>query len=179
MNGKLKKNVGQFKGYNCDRIFLDGMELYLIGGSEVPVESKGEFMGARLGEKAVKIQRGNPPSSVFSLPRDVSYDHDMDADEEMADMARRTIQALLNGDMPPAGDEDGELPDLTAMGSHSAGSGSSPGQKPPTEKTPGKVEAGLKKDAEDVGQAARKEAKDATIDGVREGVRSVIKGFFN
>ncbi|MBU1000971.1 MAG: hypothetical protein KKE73_00435 [Proteobacteria bacterium] len=39
-------------------------------------------------------------------------------------------------------------------------------------------DAGLGQDAKDVGQAARDEAKDSTIEGVREGVRDMFKSIF-
>ncbi|MBG0778091.1 MAG: hypothetical protein H0S85_16825 [Desulfovibrionaceae bacterium] len=43
----------------------------------------------------------------------------------------------------------------------------------------GSGSATLKQDAKDVGQAAKDEAKDTTIDEVRQGVREVFKGLFN
>lgn len=46
---------------------------------------------------------------------------------------------------------------------------------PPQGQTGGVIE----QDAQDVGQAAHQEAKDATIDEVREGVRSVFKSLFD
>ncbi|BBD07368.1 hypothetical protein [Desulfovibrio ferrophilus] len=51
-------------------------------------------------------------------------------------------------------------------------------QQPPQQSQQQSDSTGLGQDAKDVGQAARDEAKDSTIEGVREGVRDVFKSLF-
>ncbi|MCP4722958.1 MAG: hypothetical protein GY860_26190 [Desulfobacteraceae bacterium] len=81
----------------------------------------------------------------------------------MQDQAKTVIQQLLNG---------------TAQISSTGGSADTQSQipVPPQESQTGDV---LKQDAKDVGQAARQETKDATVDEVKEGVRSIFKSFFD
>lgn len=163
MEGTLEKNASTILGYNCDKVTMTGSIIYTISGTDLALKINGNMMGIKINQVATDVQKVSPPSSKFGLPANINFEHDEQADLMMQDQAKTVIQQLLNG---------------TAQISSAGGSADTQSQipAPPQESQTGDV---LKQDAKDVGQAARQETKDATVDEVKEGVRSIFKSFFD
>ena len=82
----------------------------------------------------------------------------------MQDQAKTVIRELLK-------DNPGQI--------SSADNSSNTQSKMPTPPQKSSTGGALGQDAKDVGQAARQETKDATIDEVKEGVRGIFKSLFD
>jgi len=164
MEGTLQKNATQILGYNCDKVTMMGTVLYTISGTDLALKMNGNLMGIKFSQSAINVKKESSPSSKFQPPPNIIFERDKQADQIMQEQARSVIQELLNnkpGQIESAGNTTGNQTQIPA---------------PPQKSQTGEV---LKQDTKDVGQAARQETKDATIDEVREGVRSIFKSIFD
>jgi hypothetical protein len=168
MNGSLEENAATFMGYKCDKVILMGTTAYNISGSELPLKIQGETMGIKILQEATDLSTGKVSSSKFDLPQGIQFDHDPATDQMMKEQAQAAIQNLLEGKSPMAG----------AMTTQPAANIPQDQASAP-QTTQSSSDYGLGQDAEDVGQAARQETKDATIDEVQEGVRTLFKSLFD
>lgn len=164
MEGTIQKNATKILGYNCDKVTMTGTILYTISGTDLALKTNGDMMGVKFNQSAISVKKESGPSSRFQPPSNIIFEHDKQTDQMMQDQARTVIRELLK-------DKPEQI--LSA--------GSSAGTQPQIPAPPQKSSTGgaLGQDAKDVGQAARQETKDATIDEAKEGVRSMFKSIFN
>ncbi|MEN8211205.1 MAG: hypothetical protein ABFR31_05765 [Thermodesulfobacteriota bacterium] len=164
MEGTLEENAAEIMGYSCDKVTMAGTVVYIISKTDLVLKMNGNTMGVQMNQAATNIRKKSAPSSKFELPSNIIFEHDKQADQMMHNQAKSVIQELLK-------DNPGQL--------SSAGNYSNTQSHIPT--PPQKSQAGgvLEEDAKDVGQAARQESKNSTIDEAKEGVRSVFKSIFN
>ncbi len=165
MEGSIQKKAIKILGYNCDKVTMTGTTLYTITGTDLALKLNGNMMGIKIDQVATRVKKESPPSSKFGLPSDINFEHDEQADQMMQEQAKTVIRHLL----------EGKPMEISSTGASANTQNQIP--TPPTQKSQtGEV---LEQDAKDVGQAAKQEAKDATIDEVTEGVRSVFKSLFD
>ncbi len=164
MEGTLQKNATKILGYNCDKVTMTGTILYAISGTDLALKINGDMMGIKIRQIAISVKKESGPSGKFKLPLNINFEHDKQADQMMQDQAKTIIQNLLEGN-------SGQM-SSAASGTKTHSQTSMPQQQSQS----GNV---LEQDAKDVGQAAKQETKDATIDEVKEGVRSVFKSLFD
>lgn len=165
MGGKLQKNATKILGYNCDRVIMSGLTSYTISGTDIVLKMSGNTMGMKMNQAATSVKKESGPSSKFKVPSNINFEYDQQADKMLQDQAKIIIQNLLEGNN-------------SSQMSNSANSSQTYSQ-PAASSEKSQAGAALSQDAKDVGQAARQETKDATIDEVKEGVRSVFKSLFD
>lgn len=164
MEGAIQKNATKILGYNCDKVTMKGTTLYAISGTDLTLKINGDMMGIKINQIANSVKKESGPSAKFSLPSNIIFEHDKQADQMMQDQAKNTIQNLLAGN-------SGKTP--------SADNSTKTYSSSPASSQENQTGSVLEQDAKDVGQAAKQETKDATIDEVKGGVRSVFKSLFN
>ncbi len=164
MEGTILKNATKILGYNCDKVTMAGTTLYVINSTDLTLKINGNMMGVKINQVATSVKKDSAPSSKFKLPSNIHFENDKQADQMMQKQATTSIQRLLDGN--------------SEQMSNTANSAQTHSQ---TSMSPQKSQAGnvLEQDAKEVGQAVRQETKDATIDEVKEGVRSVFKSLFD
>lgn len=170
MNGKLEKNVTTIMGYACDKVSIMGTTAYTISNSELPLKIEGNTMGIQVSQMVTSIRKGNAPYSKFNLPAGIDFEHNQAADQMMQTQAKSVMQNLLAGKHPVSAETSPQQPGYQQPGYQQQGSA------PQQQDQAGQA---LEDDAKDVGQAARQETKDATVDEVQEGVRSIFKSIFD
>jgi hypothetical protein len=159
MEGSVEKKAVKILGYTCDKVSMTGVVVYAITGTDLPLKTTGDIMGIKINQVASKVMKGNVHPSKFALPTNIEFEHDVQADLLMAEQAKTIIQSLLEG----------------RVATHT---NQAPRQMP-DEKAKTQSDNGLGQDANDVGHAARQEAKDETTDEVRESVRALFKSVFD
>ena len=159
MEGTVEKKAVKILGYTCDKVSMTGVVVYTITGTDLPLKTTGDIMGIKINQVASKVVKGNVHPSKFALPTNIEFEHDVQTDLLMAEQAKTIIQSLLEG----------------RVATHT---NQAPGQMP-DEKTKTQSDNGLGQDANDVGHAARQEAKDETTDEVRESVRALFTSVFD
>ena len=164
MEGILEKNAAKIMGYSCDKVTTAGTIVYTISKTDLVLKMNGNMMGVQMNQVATNIRKESAPSSKFELPSNIIFEHDKQADHMMQDQAKTVIRELLK-------DNPGQI--------SSADNSSNTQSKMPTPPQKSSTGGALGQDAKDVGQAARQETKDATIDEAKEGVRSMFKSIFN
>lgn len=169
MNGSLEKKAATILGYACDRVSAMGTTAYVISGSDLPLKVAGNTMGIEISQNATEIKTGAAPASRFELPQGIRFDHDEEMDRMMKEQAQAAVQNILQGNRPEAGSAQAGAT-YPQAGTQETDRPSSAGSQA------GQV---LEDDAAEVGQAAHQEAKDATIEEVREGVQNVFKSLFD
>ena len=162
MGGTVEKKAATLLGYACDRVTLMGTTAHTISGSALPLKIQGNVMGIKISQVATDLKTGRAPASKFELPKGISFETDPETDRMIREQARSAIQNLLAGKNPA----DGSSESLPAAADDTARARDEGGDV-------------LEEDARDVGEAAHQEAKEATMDEVREGVQNVFKGLFN
>jgi len=164
MEGKCQKNAAKILGFNCDKVTMGGIISYTISGTDLVLKTDGTMMGMKINHVATRVKKKSAPSSRFKLPSNINFEQDKQADQMMQNQAKAAIRELLK-------DNPGRI-------SSAGGSADIQSQMPTP---PQKSQAGgvLEQDAKDVGHAAKQEAKDATIDEVKDSVRGVFKSIFN
>lgn len=167
MNGSLEKNAATIMGYACDKVSVMGTTAYTLSGSDLPLKIEGDTMGVKVLQTVSNIQKGSVPSSKFKLPSTLVFEHDASIDQMMQTQAKTAIQNLLAGKNPVNAGMEAQIKQTPAF----SGQQASP--------QPSQAGSVLKQDAKDIGQSAHQEAKDATINEVKEGVKSLFKGMFN
>ncbi len=164
MGGTVEEKAATLLGYSCDRATMMGTTAYTISGSDLPLKIEGQVMGITISQVATELKTGKAPASKFELPQGITFENDPDTDRMIKEQARSMIQNLVEGKnpsegsspgMPSAAYDQGEAQDESAVGDM------------------------VEEDAKDVGEAAHQEAKDATIEEVREGVQNMFKGLFD
>ncbi len=170
MDGSLEKNAATILGYTCDKVTLMGTTAYNISGSEVPMKIQGDTMGIKIHQQATDITTSSVPSSRFNLPQGINFVNDPATDQMMRDQAKTMMQNLVEGKSPMAG----SMPQAPA-----GDSSYSQAEQVSHQDSQSSNDYGLGQDAKDVGQAARQEAKDNTIEEVQEGVKSLFKSMFD
>ncbi len=164
MEGSLEENAAEIMGYSCDKVTMSGTIVYTISKTDLVLKMNGNMMGIQMNQAATNIRQESAPSSKFELPSNIVFEYDKQADQMMQDQAKIVIRELLK-------DNPGQI---SSTGNYSNTQSQMP--TPPQKSQTGGV---LEQDAKDVGQAARQETKDATIDEVKDGVRSIFKSIFN
>lgn len=164
MGGTVEKKAATLLGYACDRVTMMGTTAHTISGSGLPLKIEGNVMGIKISQVATQLKTGSVPASKFDLPKGIVFENDPATDRMIREQARSVIQNLVAGKNPAAGGSAG-------MPAASYDQGETQDQSA--------VEEVVEEDAKDVGEAAHQEAKDATIDEVREGVQNVFKGLFD
>lgn len=157
MEGRVEKKASKILGYTCDKVTMAGVVSYTITGTDLPLKITGDMMGIKINQVAIKVTKGNVQASKFKLPVNIDFQHDVQADQMMQEQAKTVMQTLLEG-------------------------GTARHTSPPfPEEQEQQSQAGLvlEQDAKDVGNAGKQEAKDATTEEVREGVRSLFKSIFD
>ena len=164
MEGRVEKNASKILGYTCDKVSMTGVVAHTITGTDLPLKTTGDIMGMKINQVATKVMKGDVHPSKFALPTNIEFEHDVQTDLMMEEQAKTIIQSLLEGKVATHTNPSvtQQLPQQTIA--------------QPTEPQP---DNGLEQDANDVGNAARQEAKDATTDEVREGVRAIFKSVFD
>ena len=168
MNGTLEKNAVTLLGYDCDKVTVMGTTAYNISGSALPLKIQGDTMGIQISQEATDLSTGSVSSSKFNLPQGIEFEHDPAGDRMMKDQAKLAVQNLAAGKSVMAG---------AAQQATAADYSQTQPQTQP--QSSGSSDTGLAQDAKDVGEAARQETKDATIDEVKEGVQSLFKSIFD
>lgn len=179
LDGNLRKNATKIMGYKCDQVSLMGTMVYTISGTDLPLKIEGNTMGIKINEVATNIKKGSVPASKFDLASNIQFYHDKQADLMMQAQAEGVIQNLLLGKRPGGLDGAGQN-DRSAdfqqqyeeMQQYQAQ------QQAYEQQQQNRAGQMIQQDASDIGQAARQEAKDATVEEVREGVRNLFKGVF-
>ncbi|MDD9304045.1 MAG: hypothetical protein HUK40_17535 [Desulfobacter sp.] len=164
LNGTVEKNAVNILGYDCDKVTVMGTTAYNISGSALPLKIQGDTMGIKIFQEAVNLSTGSVLSSKFNLPPGIEFEYDPVADQMMKEQAQEMVKNLVEGKSPMAGAVPPAQTESYAQ--------------PSTPSQPSN-DYGVGQDAKDVGQAARQETKDATIDEVKQGVRSVFKSLFD
>ena len=162
MEGSVEKNASKILGYTCDKVSMTGVVSYTITGTDLPLKTTGDIMGMKINQVATKVVKGDVPSFKFTLPTNIEFEHDVQTDLMMEEEAKTIIQSLLEGKV---------------VATHTNPSVPQALPQETIEET--QPDNGLEQDANDVGNAARQEAKDATTDEVREGVRTLFKSVFD
>lgn len=146
-------------------MIISGLSSYTISGTDIVLKMSGNTMGMKMNQVATSVKKESGPSSKFKVPSNINFEYDQQADKMLQDQAKIIIQDLLEGN------NSGQM--------SNAGNSNQTYSQPAASSEKSEVGAALNKDAKDVGQAARQETKDATIDEVKEGVRSVFKSLFD
>ncbi len=179
MDGKLQKNAAKIMGYKCDKVSLMGTIVYTISGTDLPLKIQGNTMGIKINQVATNIKKGGVAPSKFDLASNIDFVHDKQADLMMQAQAEGVIQSLLQGKRPDGLDGDGQNGQNADFQQQYKEMQQYQAQQQAHEQQQ-QSQAGqmLKQDANDVGQAARQEIKDATVEEVKEGVRNLFKSVF-
>jgi hypothetical protein len=161
MGGALQKNATKILGYNCDKVTMSGTILYTISGTDLALTMNSNTMGMKINQIATSVKKESGPASKFKPPSNINFEYDQQTDQMLQNQAKTVIQNLLEGN-------SGQM-SSTANNS----------QMPPSSEKSQTGDVVLAQDAKDVGQAAKQETKEATIDDVTEGVKSVFKSLFD
>ncbi|WDP89351.1 MAG: hypothetical protein HUN04_06285 [Desulfobacter sp.] len=168
LEGSIEKKAATIMGYTCDKVTAMGTTAYNISGSALPLKIQGETMGIKISQEVTDLSTGSVASSKFALPKGIQFEHDPDGDRMMKEQAKTVIQNLAAGKPAMAG----------AAGQMPAGYSQTQVPEQP-QASSASDDTGLAQDAKDVGQAARQEAKDATVDQVKEEVQNLFKSIFD
>jgi hypothetical protein len=97
MQGQVKKEAAEVLGRKCDVISMQGMTLYVMAGTGLPLKSESNMMGMKSVEEAVKITEGSVPDDKFEPPAGIHIEEDRQSDQMARQMARSMVQALVEG----------------------------------------------------------------------------------
>ncbi len=95
MQGQVKKGAAEVLGRKCDVISMQGIKLYVLAGTGLPLKSESNMMGMKSVEEAVKITEGSVPEDRFEPPAGIHIEEDRQSDQMARQMARNIIQALV------------------------------------------------------------------------------------
>lgn len=96
-NENLQKNAATILGYKCDKVSMVGTIAFMISGTDLPLEIKGNTMGVKFNQVATNIKKGSVPSSKFELPSNIRFEHDKQADQMMQAQVKTMMKYLLEG----------------------------------------------------------------------------------
>jgi len=95
MGGKVRENAEIILGYSCDKVnVMNGSTTYLIHGTDIPLKTEMNMMGAGVIVVATAVETGPVDDSYFQHPEDVVVATDPEADAMAAQMARQAIAML-------------------------------------------------------------------------------------
>ncbi len=96
-NEDLQKNAAKIMGYQCDKASMAGTIVFMISGTDFPLEIKINSMGVKFDQVATSIKKKSAPSSKFDLPANIHFEHNKQVDEMMQTQAKTMMEYLLEG----------------------------------------------------------------------------------
>lgn len=118
MGGRVQENAEIILGYSCDKVnIMNGSTTYLIHGTDIPLKTEMNMMGAGVIVVATAIETGPVDDSYFQLPEGIVAETDPEADAMAAQMARQAIAMLK--DTAAVGDKSDALTEKSTSPEHS------------------------------------------------------------
>ncbi|MBU8848198.1 MAG: hypothetical protein KOO64_01570 [Desulfobacterales bacterium] len=96
-NENLQKNAATILGYECDKVSMTGTIAFVVSGTDLPLEIKGDTMGVKFDQVATSIKEKSAPTSKFELPANIHFEHNEQADQMMQAQAKTMMEYLLEG----------------------------------------------------------------------------------
>jgi len=95
MGGKVVENAETILGYSCDRVnIMNGSTTYLIHGTDIPLKTEMNMMGAGVLIIATTVETGPVDDTHFQHPEGLVAAVDAEADAMAEQMARQAIAML-------------------------------------------------------------------------------------
>jgi len=96
-NENLQKNAAKILGYQCDKASMAGTIVFMISGTDFPLDIKTNSMGVKFDQVATSINKKSAPSSKFELPANIHLEHNKQVDQMMQNQAKTMMKYLLEG----------------------------------------------------------------------------------
>lgn len=137
MHGKVRKKAAKFLGRSCDIITMQGMTIYVLAGTSLPLKTESNIMGMHSVEEATKITETRVPEDRFEPPAGVQIRYDKESDARAREMASRIIHGFVDGkpvNIPVKGharQPHQGFPVMGTPGQHGASAGTGDNDVPP------------------------------------------------
>ena len=120
-NENLQKNAAKILGYQCDKASMTGTIVFMISGTDFPLEIKTNSMGVKFDQVATSIKKKSAFSSKFELPANIHLEHNKQVDQMMQNQAKTMMKYLLEGRRMESSGTSGQMGGNTSIPSAPSG----------------------------------------------------------
>ncbi len=98
MQGEIIRNAAKIQGYDCDKVTIMGVTSFVMSGTNIEMKSNSNVMGIKMNSEVSSIKTGTSfPANAFTLPSNINFTHNTQAEQMHRAAAKNMIASLVSG----------------------------------------------------------------------------------